>query len=208
MASTMRFDTWENPTGTRSLNIASATPGLTPIRPTTVDIASGSSSTSTVGTVSFSAVSSISLNGVFSSTYKNYRIIVSGTANTAGSTVYVRLRSSGTDRTNALIYFGGIFTRENGSYAAWGGSGSSVFDLGRWNNDTIESNCISLDLFNPFDSGKYTAFNSQSWNNDATSGFSLPLSGQYHVANSNDGFSLFSSNGLLTGSVTVYGYNA
>jgi hypothetical protein len=52
------------------------TPGLTQIIPTSVSVGSGSGTVSAGGAVTFSGATSISLNGAFTSTYQNYRLLI------------------------------------------------------------------------------------------------------------------------------------
>jgi hypothetical protein len=54
--------------------------GLVQIVPSSVTVASGSGSANGNGAVEFSGCSSISLNGIFSSSYDNYRILISASA--------------------------------------------------------------------------------------------------------------------------------
>lgn len=71
------------------------------ITPTSIVVAGGTASVGQFGKVSFSAATSLSLNGVFSSTYDNYMVVgrYVGTANLPS--VMYRLRVSGSDATGA-----------------------------------------------------------------------------------------------------------
>jgi hypothetical protein len=51
--------------------------GLAKIVPSSVAVGSGTGSSDTTGKVTFSGASTVSLNGVFTSSYRNYKIIVS-----------------------------------------------------------------------------------------------------------------------------------
>ena len=50
--------------------------GLAKIVPSSVAVGSGTGSANSLGTVTFSGASSVSLNGCFSSTYDNYRLML------------------------------------------------------------------------------------------------------------------------------------
>jgi len=50
----------------------------------------------------FTAVSSISINGAFTSSFDNYRVIGSLTTNSSGANLLARLRASGTDNTSSV----------------------------------------------------------------------------------------------------------
>lgn len=81
--------------------------GLHLITPTSIASTGtgNSSSINTNGSVTFSTCATLSLNGVFSSTYDNYMIVYRGVG--TGSTNYnlrFRLRASGTDNSTASSY--------------------------------------------------------------------------------------------------------
>lgn len=77
-----------------------ALPGLKICRPSSIDVTGTSGTIRADGGVNFSAVTSLSLNGVFSSTYDNYMVVARATA---GSQVGLasRLRVSGADATGS-----------------------------------------------------------------------------------------------------------
>jgi hypothetical protein len=70
--------------------------GLVQIIPTSISNTSGTASISSKGLVTFNGVSSLSLNGVFTSTYKVYKIFWIG-RHSATTGCNMRLRASGTD---------------------------------------------------------------------------------------------------------------
>ena len=53
--------------------------GLVPIVPASVSVGSGTASVSSLGLVTFSGCSTVTVNGVFSSSYSNYRVVMDGT---------------------------------------------------------------------------------------------------------------------------------
>jgi len=82
--------------------------GLVLMTPTSVDKTGTSATITTNGAVEFTACSSISLNGVFTSEYDNYKIVVRATC---ASQVSLQLRwrasgsdASGTNYTTQLVY--------------------------------------------------------------------------------------------------------
>ncbi len=79
--------------------------GLHLITPTSVAVASGSATINANGSVSFSDTWSISLNGVFSADYDNYRIVTWHTSNNAASSSMIfRMRASGSDNATSNSY--------------------------------------------------------------------------------------------------------
>ena len=75
-------------------------PGLAPIIPTSVAVGSGTGSVGATGLITFSGVSSVSINGCFTSAYTNYRVVARYTNASTLSALYCRLRASGTNATN------------------------------------------------------------------------------------------------------------
>ena len=74
--------------------------GLISMTPTSIAHAGTSATINADGGVDFSAVTSLSLNGVFTGDYDNYLIVFEASA-TANAIPEIRLRASGTDATAA-----------------------------------------------------------------------------------------------------------
>jgi len=72
--------------------------GLVPLKPTTATFVGGTGSVSAIGRVSFSAVTDIQLDGIFTSNFTNYKLIYTGvkTAATGDANVFIRFASGGT----------------------------------------------------------------------------------------------------------------
>lgn len=78
--------------------------GLAPVSPTSI-ANSGGSATNTAGLVTFTSVTSISLNGVFTASYRNYFVTydITGASTASSAELYMRLRASGTDLTTTYL---------------------------------------------------------------------------------------------------------
>ena len=76
--------------------------GLAPATPTTI-ANSGGTATLSGNTVTFTGVSSVSLNGCFSGDYDNYVLVVAGT-NTGVNRLFLRMRASGSEASGATDY--------------------------------------------------------------------------------------------------------
>ena len=77
-----------------------ATNGIVLLTPSSVNVTGDGPETATInanGSVTFSACATLSLNGVFSSTYDNYIIDIRGTTSDNAGGVSARLRSGSTD---------------------------------------------------------------------------------------------------------------
>jgi hypothetical protein len=174
-------------------------PGLNPVAPTSIANSGGSAST-TLNTTTFTEVTSISLNGVFSATYDNYKIIVDSVGSVTLD-VTLRYRSAGTDNTSTS------YRRQivRGTYAdsatGSGLSNTNVFFVDRFNGGS-ERHGFAGDFYLPYASA-YTTFLA-SYINSSGAGISA---GWFNATTSFDGFSLTASSGNITGTIRVYGYS-
>ena len=183
---------------------AAAQPGMKMVVPTSVAVGSGTGAVDTNGAVTFSSASSISLNGVFSSTYDNYRLVFTTTSNTASGYINMRLRSAGTDVT-ASNYFSSVVQAAYGSTAIGNdNSGNSTATWSRFGyyDGTTDAYASSGDILLPFASA-FTSFNVAK----ARSGYGSEFAtGVYKATTSVDGFTIYPASGTITGTVRVYGY--
>jgi hypothetical protein len=173
--------------------------GLSLITPTSISVGSGSGSISSTGAVSFTGASSIALNNCFSSTYRNYKIILNATSSTSATTRF-RWTSGGTPNSTTSSY----------STTYLYGSGVSASSATEVDNNaifgSIASSTISgnntIDVFAPFLT-EQTAF----FSSPQESGGSISLRSGYHnQSTSYDGFVIILSGGTITGTIRVYGY--
>jgi hypothetical protein len=156
----------------------------------------------------FSAQSSVPVSGCFTSTYKNYRVLVSIDAvnSNAVRTINFRFRDSGGDDANAIYSYSsqmsGLgnpqFNRINSGY----GTTQTVLTEHYYAANT---SVACLDILNPFVSTL-----SSSASGIVRGGYaSEDTTGTYNVfttAKSHTGFSIYPSTGTITGSYSVYGY--
>ena len=155
--------------------------------------------TTTIG----SAVSSVSLNSVFTSTYANYKVIIQYTNCSATEpTINLRLRASGSDNSASFSYQPRGWTNNSGTLAGFGTAGNTL-PLGVVRDASYA--WTLLELISPqlstrttgFTVDHYDPFNNNSWGYPA----------QHTASTSYDGFTIYPSSGTLTGgTIYVYGY--
>ena len=180
-------------------NVANVAAGLKPIVPSSVAIGSGSSSISTLGAVTFTGASSVSLNGVFTSAYNNYRILIDLTS-AASPAFYSRLRKSGTDATTNYNFQGFYF--ENTTVSAFRSTSVAqwqLFDL------STDLHAITIDLFNPYVNAKTSAIVSDIKNTNSSPIFGGYANG-HNTTDTYDGITFYPASSTVTGSISVYGY--
>ena len=180
--------------------------GLAKIVPSSVAVGSGTGSADSLGNVTFSGCSSVSLNDVFSSTYRNYKIIIDLTSSSATSDVVMRMRAAGVDTTGSSYR---VQRLRNISTTVTGQADSSGTD--DW---FIGENVTGADGGSSFydvtmitpNVAKYTNFYSITHNYN-TASIGMFIAGVLRDSTQYDGFSIFPLSGNITGSLSVFGYN-
>jgi hypothetical protein len=159
------------------------------------------------GTVNFSAVSGVSLNNVFTSTYRHYRISLQLTAATADADIRIRMRFNGSD-TSSNYYFGGAYGIFTGSNSVWAGNNVDRWALG--SIDTSNANIAqsyTMDIFSP-QINRSTNISLQGWGQETGGNtYWISFSGVQNDSTQFDGFSVLATAGAVSGIVSVYGYN-
>ena len=149
-----------------------------------------------INTTTFSAVASQSVNSVFSSTYRNYKLFIEVIGTVAAQTT-LRLRAGGSDNTGSNY-------RQESDFANAGKSTGSSWQLLRTDNG--QGGSAVADIVGPFETYK-TALHCSSVGHDDTNIEAGYTSGQMTITNSYDGFTVFPQSGTITGRIYVYGYN-
>lgn len=176
--------------------------GLIPLNPMTVAVAGGTASKNSLGVVTFTTATSISLNSVFSSGYRSYRIIVpSVTMGTFGQTVSMRFRNAGTDNSSAIYFWNGFQQTGTGAVTTWNAANAVNFNL---SINAIDGSIV-IDIHNPATAFRKTGtYQAQGWS-AATQGYSAGIFAD--TTSTFDGFTLFPSSGNFSGIIQVFGYN-
>lgn len=179
------------------VNTYLANSGLVSVLPTTV-----TNGTLSNGTVTFSGVSSLTMNGVFTSAYTNY-VIVARLYTTASDCFYQNTSGS-TPAATAYNY---------SVMQAYPGVGVSISKTTNTSQFVFTSNSggafyglVTADIFSPVPSeptGLQMSHTRQdgSYANPA----SYIFSGNHQTAGSYDGFKLNVASGTMTGKIWVYG---
>jgi hypothetical protein len=178
--------------------------GLVPVRPTTATIASGTGSANSMGVVSFTGATSVSLDGVFTSKYANY-FIMWNLITTADSVPRVRLRASGVDTTSGYtagrLYQidGSVGGQNNGTGGDWGLTPTGV--------QKFEGN---MTLYKPNEAANTHGHHSSFMMSSNSSGTQIAQqhgTQGFFSATQFDGFTIYGSAGTASGTIQVFGYN-
>jgi hypothetical protein len=160
---------------------------------------------SLISTQTLSATSTLNVNNCFSSTYKNYLILINLTTASAADYLDFKLRVSGTD--SSTNYYGWLqrnFSNDGTQPTQITNvSNGSKHEIGVYSQNM---NAV-LDVLNPFIVGR-TGMSSVAnvWDTANGRNISETSQSQHSAATSYDGFSLIPASGTLTGTVSIYGY--
>ena len=176
--------------------------GLVPIVPSSVSVGSGSSSIGALGKVTLTTVgTSFSLNGVFSSAYENYKVVMQGVTASA-SALTLRFRAAGTDRTSGNYDWVGLVADATGPRQARNtGQTNITTSLNVATNHTSE-----MLFYTPNLSGVLTRVKGESLSWATGNVNSIAYHGLFNTAQVDDGFTI-STGANFTGTIQVYGFN-
>ena len=150
--------------------------------------------TQTIGT----AVSTVAVTDVFSSTYDNYKILISGGAGSTGAQLTMVLGATTTG-----YYYGANGYNYSNSAAGVGAANQAAFAyMGYFSADGIYSDIMVLGP----NLAKQTVVTAQ-WAENKTNGASFSMSGYLANTTQYTGFTIGVSSGTLTGgTIKIYGY--
>ena len=148
-----------------------------------------------IKTESFSAVTAVSVNDVFSADYQNYRVIFSGGVASGNPNLEFRYRVAGSD--NSTSAYDNRSGQVSSTFAFFNSAVGAQFRLSAVAADTIQV----LDIRNPF---AVAPTNSTILAN--YSGFSSFGGGTFTSSTSFTGFTYFVATSTITGVIRVYGY--
>ena len=162
-----------------------------------------------IKTESFNAQSSVSIGSdaapLFTSTYKNYKLVFSGEGSLNTPTNFnIRLRANTTDATAANYYYWELYRSSGTGSTDYGTSGTAFTAIGK--AGALRFHLVA-DLQYP-QVADYTTITTANVTIGASES-NLSYSGGYHnVASSYNGMTFLVGSGTVTGEVSIYGYNA
>jgi hypothetical protein len=193
-----------NPVAFRSEVEAIPSVGYVPVIAPTVNFSGGTATANSLGIVSFTGVTSISLNGVFTSQYRNYRILSTSTPTGGSPLVQLRFRTSGTDFSAGSHNSSGVNVTA-ASITAVNNAGATGWNV------ILSSNLfysgLTLEVFNP-QLAQQTNIQYASYGISGGSNNSLQVTGIVTATNQFDGFTLTPNSNSFTGTIQVFGYNS
>jgi len=159
-----------------------------------------------ISRTSFSGVASQAVDGVFTSTYDNYLLILEDmSAATAADDLYLQMRYAG-PTTETGTYYGWCETFDlSGAEGGLGWSSVSAAVISTATGTSVNTGSGHLVIQRVGNSSEKAAITGTYTENETLSGFTI-FGGSVNTARTYTGFLLKSSSTNITGVVTVYGY--
>jgi hypothetical protein len=159
---------------------------------------------SKITSTAFTTQSTVSFNNVFTSTYKNYRIVCNFTSSSAGS-FYARLRASSSDNTASTYTSGWQYSQVSA------GTSTAVVNLAAntywYLHDMVSTgsvgHLVTLDVADPQTSSRTVYALASTW-----AGYRCAGGGYFDNSTVFDGITFYPSTGTITGTIAIYGYGA
>ena len=169
-----------------------------------VEWGTASSGLTLINTTSFSAVTSQSINSVFTSTYRNYCVMCDITVAASSGILSLKLRASGSD-TSANYKSSRLYAESTSVGAAGDVAGTDEWYISSTTSGAQgDRTLFQIDLYRP-NLAERTMFAGKSIFFD-TNFYSQIVSGTQNDTTQFDGFTIIGA-GNLTGRVSVYGYS-
>jgi hypothetical protein len=179
--------------------------GLIPITPTSIANTGGSTNISSTGTLSFTSISEIKLNGVFSSTYTSYKVVLTNVKASQYTEIIARLSVSGSNNTTSNYNSLQTYTAINNTGAGADKFPSTTYWI--FANLQPEGQIDSwYDIWNPNATAltQYSFTHGKKYNTGDN--YSMVGGGIFNATTSFDGLSIIANAGTISGAVSVYGY--
>jgi hypothetical protein len=178
---------------------AVASVGSKLVVPTTVAQSGGSASISTLGAVTFTGVTSVSLNGCFTGTFDNYKVIYQISTSSAAANLFFKVRASGTDLASG--YFHAIMQLASASPSYVYSTTATAVIVGD-TNGSGQGGDGTVDVFTPF----LASYTGLIFDNTCQTVYTRGV-GNVPNTTSYDGFTLAPNTGTITGVARVIGWN-
>ena len=179
--------------------------GLVPIVPTSVSVGSGTATVATDGTITFSGASGVSIDGVFSATYRNYRLMTDATS--VNNAIYLwQGRVGGTTTTGNNYYYNELYASAGSVGASGNGpsGGTTNGRIGYMEAGTYTS--LSVDIYSPQLATQTQSFSTQGRLSAGTTPVLVTNTGGCQLTTQFTGLYVSPSAGTFSGTLKFYGY--
>ena len=156
-----------------------------------------------LNTTSFSVVATQDVNDVFSSTYDNYRILVSFKANTSEASIGFRFKTATVDSGSNYQYYISAFGTNGTSYTQ-SSTGASQGIFGRVGSDNYGG--YAIDILSP-NLARATTYAGHGLGDGSTAVFTERAVGLVLTNTQYTGIQLRADSNSVSGEMSIYGFN-
>jgi hypothetical protein len=156
----------------------------------------------------FSTVSAVSLDGCFSATYQNYRVVITNLIPSTAGELLMRVRAGGTDLSTGTAYNAvGFETLIPSTFTGFFVSAQNNFFVSKMNNSSNNVGACVIDFTQPFQLAHTNLFAQVMGRSSGNQPFGGNWNGTvYDNTTAFDGLTLYVGSGTVSGTVRVYGY--
>jgi len=154
------------------------------------------------GAISFASATSVRANGVFSSVFDNYKIIINMTAASASAEAQFNLCVGGVPNVTASSYTTNRLEVPPGGTPTGASVAAAVGSMGRIGVGASAASNLEADVFGPFLT-RATSLIAHSFDTDL---YARTLWASHNVAASFDGIQFQPGSGNVSGTMRIYGY--
>jgi hypothetical protein len=159
-----------------------------------------------VANVSFTTVSSIQIDNVFTGTYDNYLFLYNLTAtSTTNNAVRLRLVDGTTPLSAANYTYAANGQTSGGAGATLAGTGQTSMIFAYVDSTAADLSNGVLNVISP-QKAQRTGFTLQTYNYNGVADFAYAGGGAYNTATQVEGIQFFPTAGTFSGTIRVYGY--
>jgi hypothetical protein len=173
--------------------------GMGLIEPESISFSGTSAAISGLGSVEFTAITSLSLNGIFSSEYDNYLVVSRYVGSLNQQNFLARLRAASTDASGTNYTRQVLYASSTSAVGLRSTSQTSAFVA---HADSQHRSGLTLNLYGPH-LAQPTAMRSFTVSGDAGA-YVWDEACTHSLSTAYDGITLYPSSGTLTGRVAVY----
>ena len=155
-----------------------------------------------VASTTFSGSSGVEMSNCFSSTYDNYKILITYYGSSGGNTAWQMMTGTNT-KDNGSVYYRFGYYWQSSIVTLNAGPNTSDFITNHGTTSSIFS-AAEITCFRPNVSGVRTSSFVQSY--DAASSLVITTNQTVATTTAYTGFYVFPSSGTITGTITIYGY--
>ena len=158
-----------------------------------------------INTTNFSGVTSQSVNSVFTSTYDDYKVLITCSTFASDTDFWVKFRASGTDSSASYNWANNMKDTANADVTAVGTAGTNGIFLGRSDAGTSNSYAFEFTLSGIFAAAPTTLIGNTLGRSSAGVLQGGTLAGNHTASTSYDGLTVLTSSGNVAGTIKIYG---